>query len=621
MCGIVGSLFGGNAIDAVRISRSAELLHTRGPDDAGVWAEGDAALGHRRLSVLDLSQSGHQPMQSPDGRYVIVHNGEIYNFRELRAELSGDNRCWSSDSDTEVILAAFAAWGPACVERMNGMFAFAIWDRREQRLFAARDRMGIKPFYYHASQRGFVFASRPRAVFALESGLSREIDEQAMRYHFECGYIPAPYSIHRQLRKLPPAHYLLADAGGVTVTRYWDVRALAPERSWAKRGEEDLLDELDEMLSRIVREHMVSDVPVGAFLSGGIDSSLIAALMAKCSSQPVRTFTIGFQEKTYDESGFAAAVASHLGTRHECEHMLIDDLLKLLPAYHREFDEPFYDSSAIPTMAVSRLARRHVAVVLSGDGGDELFGGYHYYRIAQGLRRFYRLPPVARRLMAACVGAMPGHRPSLLAGAMRQKDGVSSFAFTRSVAKDYRSVLNPDVLGRTQSIYDLFEVEAASYPSGLLPGEQGMRLDAAFTLPDDYLQKVDVSSMAFSLESRVPLLDHRLVEWATQLPFSFKMRGGTNKYLLRKLAYRYVPESLLNRPKRGFSVPLERWMRGNLKSWVEERLGNRTLTEELPLNWPVIADLWKLHQSRRRNVYPLLWAVIMLLEYMRNNRG
>jgi len=620
MCGIVGKItYKSKAIEADTIGRAANLLSLRGPDDAGVWIKGGVGLGHRRLSIIDISQAGHQPMQSSDGRYVIVYNGEIYNYRELRAELSEGGRLWTSDSDTEVILAAYGKWGAGCVERLNGMFAFAIWDRTARRLFAARDRMGIKPFYYHASSDGFLFASRPRAMFALQPGLSRGIDEQALRYHLECGYIPAPYSIHRAIRKLPPAHCLTAGAGGVRITRYWDSRAIMPDESLARRNVDDIVDELDDLLSGIVREHMVSDMPVGAFLSGGIDSSLVAALMSKCSSQPVRTFTIGFQEKRYDESVFASDVAKHLGAQHECERMKIDDLMELLPTYHREFDEPFYDSSAIATMAVSRLARRHVSVALSGDGGDELFGGYHYYRIAQRLRPLYRLPVRVRGMLAACVGAVPGHRPRLLSEAMRQKNGVASFAFTRSITKDYQSVLTPEVIRSTRGIYDLFETEADTYPAGLLPGEQGMRLDASFTLPDDYLQKVDVSSMAFSLESRVPLLDHRLVEWSARLPLSFKIRGATNKYILRRLAYRYVPEKLLNRPKMGFCIPLDRWMRGSLKAWVEERLADRALTGELPLNWGVISDLWKLHQTGRRNTYPIIWATIMLLEYVRNN--
>jgi asparagine synthase (glutamine-hydrolysing) len=557
-------------------------------------------------------------MTDVSGRYVIVYNGEIYNFKDLREELGRDDNSWVSDSDTEVILAAYAAWGAGCVKRLNGMFAFAIWDRAEKVFFAARDRMGIKPFYYHASPRGFVFASRPRAIFALQPALSRSIDEQALRYHLECGYIPAPYSIHQEIRKLPPAHYLTAGTDGVRITRYWDSREIVPDEALTRRNVEDLVDELDGLLSDIVREHMVSDVPVGAFLSGGIDSSLVAAMMSKNSSKPVRTFTIGFQEKQNDESGYASDIAAHLGTQHECEHMRIDDLLELLPLYHQEFDEPFYDSSAIATMAVSRLARRHVSVALSGDGGDELFGGYHYYQIAQRLRTFYRLPSPMRGFMASCVGMLPGHRPRLLSEAMRQKNSVASFSFTRSIAKDYQSVLNSDVLGRTQGIYDLFAAEAASYPGGLSPAEQGMRLDAAFTLPDDYLQKIDVSSMAFSLESRVPLLDHRLVEWAARLPLALKMRGCTNKYLLRRLAYRHVPRRLLDRPKMGFCIPLDRWMRGSLKAWAEERLADRALTSDLPLNWSVISDLWKLHQSGRRNAYPILWATIMLLEYVRH---
>lgn len=620
MCGIVGKAFGSDSIDPEVVRRSADMLASRGPDDSGVWVEDNVGLGHRRLSILDITSSGHQPMISGNGRYVIVFNGEVSNFRELRDELDDSGRRWMSNSDTEVVLAAYGRWGVQCVERLNGMFAFAIWDRRERRLFVARDRMGIKPLYYHFSKNGFVFASQARSIFVLEKRISCEIDEQALRYHLECGYIPAPYSIHRQIQKLLPAHYLLVDEKGMHIRRYWDFRNIEPEKSWENSNEDHLVDELDELITRAVREHMISDMPIGAFLSGGIDSSLVTAIMSKLSPNPIKTFTIGFEEGHYDESAYAARVSEHLGTEHACECMKVDDLLGLLPLYLQEFDEPFYDSSALPTMALSRLAHKHVSVSLSGDGGDELFGGYHYYQIAQRLMPFFKMSACLRRPLASLVGVIPNHGMKLLAGALRQKDDVSSFAFTRSITKDYQSVLLPAILGKTKSIYDLFDEEATAYPQGLLPGEKGARLDTSFTLPNEYLQKVDVSSMAFSLEARVPLLDHRLVEWALRLPLSFKLRGGTNKYLLRKLAYRYVPKQLLDRPKKGFTVPIDRWMRGKLRGWSEERLFDKSLYTELPLNRPVIHKLWKLHQSGRRNVYPILWAVIALLGYMNRSK-
>ena len=621
MCGIVGVVDFKAGADPVTVRRAADTLQKRGPDDSGVWTEGGTGLGHRRLSVIDISAAGHQPMVSRDERYVIVFNGEIYNFLELRRELDAGAAPWQSQTDTEVILAAYHQWGADCVKRFHGMFAFAIWDRQRKELYAARDRMGVKPLYYHQSAGSIAFASRPRALFVLQPALSRDIDEQALRLYLESGYVPAPHSIHRDVRKLAPAHYLLATAHGVKLERYWDFRAITPETSWAQRAEPDLLDELDGIVTRSVRSRMISDVPLGAFLSGGIDSSLVVALMAKHSTAPVKTFTIGFDEAGYDESPHALAVARHLGTEHYCEQLRVNDLLDLMPVFAAEFDEPFFDSSAFPAMAVSRVARKHVTVSLSGDGGDELFGGYHYYLIAERLSALFGLPDAVRGAAAALAGALPQHRLKLLAGALRQRDPVAAFAFARSIAKDYPQVLAPAVVQRTQSIYDLFAYSAASLAPGLSTGEQAMRLDMLHTLPDDYLQKVDLASMAFSLESRDPLLDQDLVEWAMKLPLAWKMRGSQGKYLLRKLAYRYVPQSILDRPKQGFAVPIDAWLRGPLKSWALERLNDRDLFAGVPLAQDKALALFRLHESGKRNVHPLLWAILMFLDFMAQQRS
>ena len=616
MCGIVGVLArAGELPDTGTIVAAAERLRRRGPDDAGLWAEGRVALAHRRLAVLDLSASGHQPMVSADGRYVIVLNGEVYNFRELRAELAGPGVTWRSETDTETVLAAYARWGTDCVRRLRGMFAFAMWDRREQRLFAARDRLGVKPFYYRHAHGRFAFASRPRALPAAGGSPAETVDLQALRYYLEIGYVPAPLSIFREVRKLPPAHWLSLDASGLQVERYWDFRHIRPERGWEQRPEEDLLDELDEILRRSVRWRMVSDVPVGAFLSGGIDSSLVVAMMAQTGGGPVRTFTIGFEEREYDESAHAEAVARTLGTVHVTETLGVAELLDLLPTFVEEFDEPFYDSSAFPTLAVSRMAREQVTVALSGDGGDELFGGYHYYRIAAGLAQAMRVPLRARRLAGRLVSLLPGHRAKLAGAVIREPTVGSGFAFARSIGKDFESVLREDVLRETGSVRELFAAAERELGEGLDPTDRVMRLDAIYTLPDDYLQKIDVGTMAFSLESREPLLDHDLVEWAMRLPLSWKLRAGTNKYLLRRLAYRYVPERLLTRPKQGFTVPIDRWLRGPLRAWAREVLSDPRSYERLPLDRGRVEALLSLHLSGRRNAHPLLWAILMLLAF------
>ncbi|MBI3351101.1 MAG: asparagine synthase (glutamine-hydrolyzing) [Nitrospirae bacterium] len=604
----------------VKIGRSADLLYKRGPDDSGVWTEENVGLGHRRLSILDLSPAGHQPMVSKDGRYVIVYNGEIYNFLDLRKELESDEGFWQSNSDTEVILAAYSRWGHQCIERFHGMFAFAIWDRKEKVLFAARDRMGVKPFYYHHSANCFAFASRPRALFSLYPHLSDEIDLHALRFYLEVGYIPAPYSIYKTIRKLPPAHYLIIDQKGLTINRYWDFRQIKPETSWEKRNEEELLDELDEIVSRNVRSRMISDVPLGAFLSGGIDSSLVVSIMAKYSSQPVKTFTIAFEEKANDESTHALAVSKYLGTDHYCETLKVNDLLSLLPVFSEEYDEPFFDHSAFPTMAVSRVARKHVTVSLSGDGGDELFGGYHYYQLAKALNPLFKMPVFVRKGLSGAVSLIPKYRLKLVAKAMAQPDCAGAFAFMRSIAKDFHGVLATEIIDQTEGISRFFSKASQKFPPGLHPSEQGMRLDAFYTLPDDFLQKVDVASMAFSLESRDPLLDHELVEWAMKLPLKWKLRGNQNKYLLRKLAYRYIPRKIIDRPKQGFGVPMESWLRGPLKKWAEDKLHDKKSFKNIPLNQDKVLELLKLHQSGVRNVHPLLWAILVLLDFSSQRR-
>lgn len=613
MCGIVGVLsFNSKSLDPNAVMRAANTLAKRGPDDWGVWTEDNVGLGHRRLSVLDLTITGHQPMLSMDGRFVIVFNGEIYNYRDIRSATDNDN--WFGNSDTEVIIAAYRKWGPDCVHRFHGMFAFAIWDRKERTLFAARDRLGVKPLYYHHSSDYFAFASRPKALFPL-ARISRGLDLQALRFFLEMGYIPGPYSIYNEIKKVPPGHYLVLNENSLNIRRYWDFRHIAPEPSWSNRREEDLLEELETLVSRCVRSRMISDVPLGAFLSGGIDSSLVVSMMAKFSSAPVKAFTIGFKEAVFDESPHAKAVAEHLGVEHYVEYLSINDLLTLLPTFLEEFDEPFFDSSAFPVMAVSRMARRHVTVSLSGDGGDELFGGYHYYQIMQKMRYFFRVPGRIRFALANLLRTIPGHRLKLLSAALRQPDILSAFVFSRSVAKDYQPILQPSVLQETVGSTEYLLTKLGALHSRVEPVDKAMAFDTFYTLPDDYLQKVDVGSMTFSLEARDPLLDQDIVEWAFKLPLCWKLRNGQNKYLLRKLAYKHVSRDILERRKQGFEIPIAHWLRGPLRTWAEERLYEKRIIEDIGLNQNAIIQLWEAHSSGRRQAHPLLWAVLMLIGF------
>ncbi len=617
MCGILGLVKKAGYgycpdVDALRVA--ANYLRRRGPDDFGIWTAHDIVLVHRRLAVLELTEAGHQPMESVCGRFVIVFNGEVYNHLKLREQLPEQQ--WRGHSDTETILAAYRHWGVECLHRFQGMFAFAIWDTIERRLFAARDRMGVKPFYYHHDSNVFAFASRPRALFSLVSSLSDELSPDGLRYYLQCGYFPAERSVYASVRKLPPAHYMVVHEGQVTIRRYWGFQDIMPEKSWQHCTEEGLVDELDEVLSNSVRSRMISDVPLGAFLSGGIDSSLVVAMMARHGSGPIKTFTIGFEEPEYDESAQARMVAEHLGTEHHSERLRIDDLLELMPVFTEEFDEPFFDHSAFPMLAVSRLARQHVTVALSGDGGDELFGGYHYYQIVDALQPFFRLPRRVRHAIAGVIGVLPRHRAKLLAGALREPSSDAAFAFSRSISKDFDGLLLPEANRSATDIRTLFAKAAEAFPCELSAAERGMRLDAMFTLPDDYLQKVDVASMAFSLEAREPMLDHAVVEWAMRLPVSWKLRQGTSKYLLRKLARRYIPAHLIDRPKQGFGAPIDRWLRGPLSAWARDLLHESSLFEKLPLSQQRALELFNTHQSGARNVSSLLWALLMLLNFV-----
>lgn len=615
MCGIAGAVF--IPISSVSADRALDKLSSRGPDDHGVFRGNGATFIHARLSVIDLSEQAAQPMVSSCGRYVVVFNGEIYNYQELRRRLAS-GYAFTSQSDTEVILAYFAKYGAKALDHLRGMFAFAIWDKEKDELFVARDRLGVKPLYFATIGKGFAFASRPQALCALVPGLNRSIDKQALRYFLEAGYVPAPYSIYEGVRKLEPGHYLTVTSQGLNKTRYWSADHIGTDQSLIGAKEETLLDELDSLIDESVRLRMVSDVPLGAFLSGGIDSSLVAAYMMKHTKEPVRTFTIGFQDKAFDESHFAASVAAHLGTEHTCETLAVDDLLDLMPTFIKQYDEPFFDYSAFPVMAVSRLARRSVTVSLSGDGGDEAFGGYHYYRMMAGLERAHHLPAGVRKLAGAALQHAPIQRMRWIGQVVAANGAAPAYAFMRGVIKDASYLMRPSLLAETQPLSHLFAQRASMLHEDLSYAEIGMRLDLAYTLPDDYLQKVDVGSMAFSLEARDPLLDHTLIEWAAKLPICWKLRSGTNKYLLRKLAYRYVPREILDRPKMGFGVPMAQWLRGGLRTWGESLLADDDAFSALELDAQAVRSLWVAHQSNTLQAHTALWSVLVMLQFYRS---
>jgi asparagine synthase (glutamine-hydrolysing) len=642
MCGIAGTWASSPGAYELRAiaGEMADAIDYRGPDSRGVWLDGDhgVALGHRRLAILDLSPHGHQPMVSPSGRYVIVFNGEVYNFRELRRELAGRFH-FDGSSDTEVMLAAIEAYGlEAAVRRFVGMFAFALWDRERKRLHLVRDRLGIKPLYYGWLDGSFAFASETKA-FRAHPGFSGEIDRDALGLLMRSNCIPAPYSIYRGIRKLPPGTILSlagpADAAAAPEA-YWSARSVA-EQGIADPfvgSDEEAVDALEDLLRDAVRLRMVADVPLGAFLSGGVDSSTVVALMQAQSDRPVRTYSIGSPDPGYDEAAHAAAVARHLGTDHTELYVTAETALAVIPKLPTFYDEPFADSSQIPTFLVSELARRDVTVSLSGDGGDELFGGYNRHvwgsRVWNAMRR---VPlPVRRRVARYLEMSSPARWDRVYQLAERAvPQGLRQQMFGYKVTKLATVLPSRDPFELYQRLTSHWTdpspvVIGASLPETLLSASpfdgdgdfrmQMMFFDLVTYLPDDILTKLDRASMAVSLEARVPLLDHRVVEFAARLPVSMKIRDGQGKWPLRQVLYRHVPRELIERPKTGFGIPLDRWLRGPLRDWAESLLDERRLRDEGFFHPGPIREKWAQHLSGRASWQYHLWDVLMFQAWL-----
>jgi asparagine synthase (glutamine-hydrolysing) len=632
MCGIAGVLISSTAARSTRERDAlamADTLAHRGPDDQGIWTDLEAgvALTHRRLSIVDLSPAGHQPMTSADGRFVITYNGEIYNFQEIRPELEARGIRFRGHSDTEVMLEAFAAYGIApTVKRLIGMFTIAVWDRRERTLTLIRDRLGIKPLYWAKAGGLFLFGSELKSLRAYP-GFDPGIDRAALAAYMRHNYIPAPHSIYQGVQKLAQGAILTLPFGGEPrIERFWDARqvALAGQSNLLVGSDAEMTDRLEELLRDAVKRRMVADVPVGAFLSGGIDSSTVVALMKATNAGPVRTYTIGFENSGYDEAAHAAAVAKHLGTDHTEMIVNPQDALDVIPRLPEYYDEPFADSSQIPTYLVSAMTRQHVTVALSGDGGDELFGGYTRYQFTSQLRALRLLPQPLRAAMAHMITAVPADRWSQLLSFIPEGirpgqlgDKLHKFAAVMPCNGDtdlYRRLVThwePDqvVLQAHEPKGVLWDPKIDTDFPDLLPRMQF--LDLVSYLPDDILTKVDRASMAVALEARVPLIDHRVVEFAWRLPKAAKIRGGVSKWLLRQVLYRHVPKELVERPKMGFGVPLGEWLRGPLRGWAENLLSEQRLREGGFFDPAAVLRVWSEHLSGDHNRQYMLWNVLM----------
>ena len=638
MCGIAGVL-APNGLDrdsSRTLGAMGQALAHRGPDAADLWSDASAGIGfaHRRLSIIDLSPQGAQPMHSAGGRYVISYNGELYNFRELRAELEAASpQAWRGHSDTEVMLAAITRWGlEAALGKFVGMFAFSLWDREQRSLVLARDRLGEKPLYYGMLGGELVFASELKAL-ERHPAWRGELDRGALALLLRYGYIAAPYSIYRGIRKLPPGSFVRMEPGQglAEPASYWSAPELAEAASRERLGlsEREALEELERVLGDAVGRQMVADVPLGAFLSGGIDSSTIVALMQARSPAPVKTFAIGFREERFDEARHARAVAKHLGTEHHELYVSPDDALAVVPSLPAVYDEPFADPSQIPTCLVAALARRHVKVSLSGDGGDELFGGYRRYRWGRLVwGSIGWLPVPLRRVLARGIEAVPiGLLDRVpvpgLVGPGDKAHKLARFLGAPDAQAVYRGLVSnwedDMVVGAGEPASTLTDARSWRALGGLT--ERMMLVDTVSYLPDDILVKLDRASMAVGLESRVPFLDHRVVELAWRLPASFKLRGGTDKWLLRKLLHRHVPAPLVERPKMGFAVPLDDWLRGPLRGWAEQLLAEPRLSADGLFDVRRLRSRWAEHLSGRRNWQQGLWAVLMFQAWREARRA
>jgi len=622
MCGILGA-WGPMPGKRAAIGRGCDRMRHRGPDSNGFWEDDAAqlALGHVRLAILDLTEAGHQPMVSHDGRNVLVLNGEIYNHQDLRRRLEreGHMPAWRGHSDTETLVEAISAWGmERALQETVGMFALALWDRHDRNLYLARDRFGEKPLYYGYAEDAFVFGSELKALAGLP-GFDRRIEPQALALLMHHNYIAAPFSIYAAMRKLTPGAWLRLD-GDLLASKalpepraYWSAEAVALEAAadpLAFGSDAEAIDALERVMSTAVQGQMLSDVPLGAFLSGGIDSSTIVALMQAREGGQVNTFSIGFDVAAFNEAEHAKAVAAHLGTRHHELYLSAQDALEAVPAVAGIYDEPFADSSQIPTILLARMARRDVTVALSGDGGDELMGGYsRYVRAAAWWARREKLPQALRGPLALGARAMGGAAPL---SAMRQQAGkLAQVLRAEHSGRFYRQFVS--YWKRPEEV-----VIGASLPQGPFDRASELKffdhmtlLDSVSYLPDDILVKVDRAAMSVSLETRVPLLDHRVYEFARRLPWQYKNRDGQGKWLLRQLLYRHVPRELVDRPKKGFGVPLGIWLRGPLKDWAYAMLEPERLKAQGLFHARPILQKWREHQSGRRDWSPHLWGVLM----------
>ena len=640
MCGIAGlfDLKTKTSTDEMHalVKRMTDSIMHRGPDGDGLWvnAENGIGLGHRRLSIIDLSKAGHQPMHSDCGRYVLTYNGEIYNGNELRQKLKALGRIFTGHSDTEVIVNAFAEWGvKETILKLVGMFAIATWDKSEKTFYLVRDRVGIKPIYWGIVNGGqLIFGSELRAL--LGSGLcSKSISKSAIASYLRFAYVPSPHSVYEDIYKLDPGCILTIKAGtSPVIDRYWDAASVAQigKSNLVNASVAEIAVQLENLLKVAVKSQMAADVPLGAFLSGGIDSSLVVALMQEQSKRPVQTYCIGFDVPEFNEAEHAKAVAQHLGTAHTELYITSDKALDIIPKLGAMYDEPFGDSSQIPTYLLCELSKKNVTVALSGDGGDELFAGYNRYSWGAKLDRFSNQVPYPLRKMLSYLLQAPSsnlwdkvlsplsgrYLPNMISDKIQKVAPLLGMNDTNEMYKKLVTHLENIIPGIQEK--ELESWSRAAAVTNLSFVEQMQLLDILTYMSDDILTKVDRASMATSLEVRVPFLDHRIIEYSWQIPEDLKIRNGQSKYQLRKILNGNLPKELIERPKSGFAVPIASWLRGPLKEWSYELLSRSFLYEELGLDRTMLFKKWEEHQSGHRNWQHQIWTVLMLASWHEN---
>lgn len=649
MCGLVGFVYGPTfkdqeLLDHILDTMTNTISH-RGPDSSGTWADREdlIALGHRRLSIQDLSEAGNQPMISKDNRYILAFNGEIYNHLEIRTDIESkiSGITWEGHSDTETLLMAVTVFGwEKTLKKLIGMFAIALWDTKDKQLYLARDRFGEKPLYYGWQAGTFLFGSELKP-FTLHPSFEKKLNKGAIGLLLKHGYIPTPYSIWKNIYKLPAAHYLILtedSSRSPELICYWSFKNTVEKTNSNKLeiSDTDAVNNLENLLTQSIKRQMVSDVPLGALLSGGVDSSLVAALMQDVSDKPIKTFSIGFEDPRFDESKHAEAVANHLGTEHTTLIMKPSDLLDLVPEIARVYDEPFSDSSQLPTTIVSRLAKQHVTVALSGDAGDETFGGYSRYYLIQKLWSYIdKLPNTLRKNLSRLLTTITPEQSNLLLGWLFSRinrsslpdklyklgerlENVDSF---EELYLAYISEINDPIklVKGLSSLPEYLLGDLKSWPELDNPIEKLMAIDSLTYLTDDILVKVDRAAMSASLELRAPFLDHNLVEYAWQLPYKFKYRDGDTKWVLRQILYKHVPKELIERPKQGFGIPLNDWLRGPLKEWADELLSSKYLEEQNIFNVKEIRSMWHQHLEGTRQYGARIWTILMFQAWYRIN--